>query len=94
MDEATPPMTAIQQRCLDLIALHGSQRSAAKACGIHETHFHHLRTGNRQDPTDETLARIGLKRIVEYVALEPGHHSFGLKGKRALVRETRARLGP
>lgn len=54
---------SIQERCEQLIRIHGSQRKAAKAVGISPPLFSYLRRGIHEYAKDETLAKLGIRRI-------------------------------
>lgn len=54
---------SIQERCEQLVEIHGSQRKAAKAVGISAPLFSYLRRGIHEYAKDETLAKLGIRRI-------------------------------
>jgi len=58
----------IRERIDELVKLHGSERAAAKAVGIANSHFFRLRRGLSGPPGPEVLRRLGLP---ETVALQP-----------------------
>lgn len=55
-----------------LVAIFGSLRNAADALDIDHAFLHRLRTGEKTNPSDKTLARLGLRRVVTYERINPG----------------------
>lgn len=58
--------TTISGRCAELVKLHGGLRKAATACDIDVGYFSRLQSGDKDNPTDETLRKLGLTRVVTY----------------------------
>lgn len=51
------------RRVRKLIAEHGGVRPAARALGIDPSYLVRLRDGTKDNPSDDTLARLGLERV-------------------------------
>lgn len=47
----------------------GSVRKAASVLDVSHPYLYRLSTGERDDPSDEVLAKLGLRRIVTYVPI-------------------------
>ena len=60
-------MLALAERVKSLETLHGGLRSAARATGIDVGYLKRLRDGDKTNPSDETLDKLGLKKEVIYV---------------------------
>lgn len=54
---------SIPERCEQLVKIHGSQGKAAKAIGISNSLFSYLRRGIHEYAKDETVAKLGIRRI-------------------------------
>lgn len=48
---------------------HGSLREAARAVGLSVSYLTRLANGQRPNPSDEALRKLGLQRVVSYEAL-------------------------
>jgi len=59
-------MTLLQTRITELAQQHGSLRAAARALGVDPGYLSRLSKGEKTDPTDGMLARLGLCRVVSY----------------------------
>ena len=57
----------IQERVASLKVLHGSLRAAARASGVDVGYLRRLWIGEKSNPSDETLEKIGLQKRVIYV---------------------------
>jgi hypothetical protein len=49
-----------------LVEKHGSQAEAARQCDIHKSYWSRMMSGVKDWPGDETLAKMGLRRVVDY----------------------------
>lgn len=58
--------TTLAGRCEELAKLHGGLRKAATACDIDVGYFSRLKSGDKNNPTDETLRKLGLTRVITY----------------------------
>ena len=56
-------LTTIPERCEELIKLHGSQGKAARAINMDEPLFSYLKRGLHKQAKNETLAKLGLRRV-------------------------------
>jgi len=56
----------LAERIDELRDLHGSYRAAAKALGVGYVNLWRYRQGARLHPSDEFLARLGLRQSVRY----------------------------
>jgi hypothetical protein len=56
----------IETRVAELIEKHGGLRIAARAIGINYTYLSRLGKGQKTEPTDTVLKKLGLKRAVIY----------------------------
>lgn len=54
-------------RALQLIKRHGSVRAAASAIDVDHVYLFRISTGERADPGDDVLQKLGLRRVVTYV---------------------------
>lgn len=59
------PVT-LGERIDEFIDVHGSLRAAARALDVTPGYLSRLRSGVKDNPTDELLNRMGLNRIVTY----------------------------
>lgn len=50
-----------------LLRMECSLRHMADMLGIDHTYLHRLRTGEKTEPSDEVLRKLGLRRVVYYV---------------------------
>lgn len=71
---ATPPSQPAQAEqslrdAIDgLIDQHGTLRAVARTTGVDVAYLSRMHRGERENPTDETLASLGLERVVRYRA--------------------------
>lgn len=61
----------LKERVKELIAHHGSLRAAARVLGVNAGYLHRLGTGEKNDPGELLLRRMGLFRLVAYYRI-PG----------------------
>lgn len=59
----------VQDRCRQLVRVHGGQRKAARAVGIDEGYFSHLLHGTKTHASDEVLERLSIMRTVTFTTL-------------------------
>lgn len=52
-----------------LIHRHGSLRAAARVLGISPAYLSRLFSGEKKDPSDTMLRKLGLRRVVTYVSI-------------------------
>lgn len=56
--------TAIEDRIEELVRQHGSFRAASAAVGISFPYLCRLKCGNKGNPSDEVLRKLGLQRHI------------------------------
>lgn len=56
----------LQQRVGELIAQHGTLRAAARAIQVEVSYLSRLERGEKQNPSELTLRRMGLREVVAY----------------------------
>lgn len=56
----------LQERIDDLIAQHGSLRAAARVIQIDPGYLSRLASGEKRDPGERTLRRMGLRKVTTY----------------------------
>lgn len=56
----------LQRRIKDLAERHGSTRAAARVLEIDHTYLWRLAEGQKDDPGDDLLRKLKLRRIVTY----------------------------
>ena len=54
----------LAERIRELAEKHGSYRAAARVLGITHEYLHRLEAGDKTNPSDETLRKLGLRRII------------------------------
>ncbi len=69
--KAPKPQITLLQAINYLTELHGSQAKAAEEFEIDKTYWSRLSAGKKDWPSDETLARLGLRRNVSYEWIRP-----------------------
>ena len=60
------PQITLTEAMEALTEKHGSQAEAARQCEINKTYWSRLMSGLKEWPSDETLAKLGLRRNVSY----------------------------
>jgi hypothetical protein len=50
----------------ELTQRHGSQAEAARYCDINKSYWSRMMAGVKDWPSEETLKRLGLRRIISY----------------------------
>ena len=60
-------MVTLKERIDELCEKHGSLRKAAKAVDVDFGYLSGLRSGEKNNPSDNTLEKLGLKKVVTYV---------------------------
>lgn len=61
----------ILERAIDKLAKqHGGLRALARSTGVSVSYLCRLRNGTKDAPSDETLERLGLRRVVVYLPKE------------------------
>lgn len=61
---------SLEERVEKLVVKHGGLRRAALALGINCAYLCRLRSGEKTQPSEGTLRRLGLRRVVSYKTLE------------------------
>ena len=61
-----PDPISLRKRVLDLTEQHGGLRAASRATDIDVAYLKRLRDGEKSNPSNETLERMGLKSQVYY----------------------------
>lgn len=56
----------IKERVDALLSLQGSLRAVEKITGVNYAYLHRLSSGEKINPSDLTLRKLGLKKIVTY----------------------------
>lgn len=56
----------IGTRTAELIARHGSYRAAARVLQIDSAYFWRLHTGEKTNPSDAVLKKLGLRKVTLY----------------------------
>ena len=64
--EYTRAMSEIQNAVELAIEKHGGLRKAARALNIEVSYFWRLRHGDKSNPSDKVLRKLGLAREIEY----------------------------
>jgi hypothetical protein len=57
------PKTDLQRHIEKLVKQYGSWRAAAKACGVDLGYLWKMHRGEKRNPTDKTLEKLGLRRV-------------------------------
>jgi transcriptional regulator with XRE-family HTH domain len=65
----TDKAVSLQSRIESLIKQHDGVRAAGAATGIDPPYLWRLLRGEKTNPSDETLAKLGLRKKVSYVLL-------------------------
>jgi len=65
--------STLQDRIVFLAAAHGSLRQLSKAIGIDAGYLQRLKDGEKDNPSDDVLDKLGLTRQVVY-AVKPKAH--------------------
>lgn len=60
----------LRARADELIAIYGSVRAAAQAIGVEASYLFRLSTGEKSSPSDATLAKLGMKRVITYERIQ------------------------
>jgi transcriptional regulator with XRE-family HTH domain len=60
-------MTTLHARIRELAKAHGSLRRLADAIEVDAGYLSRLRDGDKSNPSDELLRKLGLRRMVSYV---------------------------
>lgn len=68
--ERTFKAVEIADRIDDLVIVHGSLRTLGELLDIDYSYLSRLRSGDKDDPSDAVLSRLGLKRTVIYERLK------------------------
>ena len=76
--------TTIAQRINELVAEHGSLVKAARHLDMGTSYLSRLRSGIKDAPSDETLARLGLVKHVTYTRADTEHPGPRAKRDKAL----------
>lgn len=61
----------IGQRTEELILQHGGYRAAARVLQIDPAYFWRLHAGEKSNPTDAMLRKLGLKKVTLYTKAKP-----------------------
>lgn len=61
----------LQERIKQLIAMHGSLRATARVLQCDSGYLSRLQSGEKDNPDELLLRRMGLRRVVTYVLKEP-----------------------
>lgn len=72
--------SALYERIKQLSDEHGSMRAAATALGIDAGYLSRLASGEKNEPSDDVLSRLGLCRSVSYSSLAAPSHPPATEG--------------
>lgn len=65
---AMPHETISMDQCIaDLVARHGSLRKAGRVLGITGQYLYRLQAGEKLNPSEAVLRKLGLRRVVSYI---------------------------
>lgn len=64
-------MTLLQERIGELVTQHGSLRAAARVLEVDAAYLWRLKSGEKDDPGETLLRRMGLRRVVSYERRKP-----------------------
>jgi transcriptional regulator with XRE-family HTH domain len=56
----------LNEQIVQLAEQHGSLRAVAEATGIGASYLSRLASGEKTEPSDEVLRKLGLRRVVTY----------------------------
>lgn len=59
-------MTSLKERIDQLVDQHGSLRAASRNTGVDVAYLSRLLSGEKTNPSIQTLDRLGLVRVTEY----------------------------
>lgn len=62
----------LQQRITELATHHGSIRAAARVLMVDHTYLYRLSTGEKDNPDDDLLRKLKLRRVVAYERIARG----------------------
>ena len=63
----------IPERIDTLIAKHGSLRAAARVLKMTAAYLSRLHRGEKTNPSEKTLRKLGLRKVVHYTLRETGN---------------------
>lgn len=58
---------SIDQCIADLVAQHGSLRKAGRVVGLTGQYLYRLQAGEKKNPSEATLRKLGLRQVISYV---------------------------
>ena len=64
-------MTVIQRKVEELIMEFSGLRRAARLLNIDPAYLHRLRMGQKKNPSQFILSKLGLRRVVSYERRQP-----------------------
>ena len=59
-------MSGLARRIQELAKQHGSLRAASRVVGIDFAYLSRMQNGQKTEPSDHTLRKLNLKRVVTY----------------------------
>jgi len=59
-------MTEVQRAAERLVKFYGGIRPAARATGLDHGYLYHLLRGNKSNPSDDVLSKLGIERRVTF----------------------------
>lgn len=77
---------SLQDRIAELIAQHGTLRAVSRELAIDVGYLSRLERGLKDEPSEEVLSKLGLRRVVRYERL---HHPALMP---SLLREPLGRI--
>jgi peptidoglycan/xylan/chitin deacetylase (PgdA/CDA1 family) len=64
-------MSVLQERIKELAKHHGSMRVLGRVLEVDHAYLYRLSTGETNDPGDDLLRKLKLRRVVSYERLSP-----------------------
>lgn len=61
----------LSERICELLRAHGSLREVGCLLGIDYTYLYRMFSGEKLNPSEETLNKLGLRKIVSYERTKP-----------------------
>jgi hypothetical protein len=65
-----------------LVERHGGVRAAARVIKVNYAYLSRLRSGEKTNPTDAVLRKLGLRKIVVYAPIKPMRTMLEIEGQR------------
>lgn len=62
----------LQERIAELVLKHGSLRKAGRVVRLTGQYLYRLQAGEKTNPSDAVLKKLGLRRVVYFVRIDSG----------------------